>query len=117
MTEIAYGVQGLLLENLGEQGVIELLTFTLPLIKERKRLLLQHLQAGDWEVAARLAHKTLGSIRLYGSAELESLLQQIRQQELPTIATSAFQTTFDAVFSGIIQTLTDWLAAHSVSTQ
>lgn len=117
MTELAYGVQGVLLNNLGEQDTLELLTVVLPLIKERKVLLQQHLQAGDWEVAAHLAHKTIGSVRLYGTADLESLLQQIRQQELSTIATSAFQARLDAVFSGIIQTLTGWLAVHSVSTQ
>lgn len=117
MTQLVYGVPDVLLENLGEADAIKLLSVALPLIEERKMALQQNLQAGDWEVAARLAHKTISSVRMYGSAELETLLRQVHQQELAAIATSAFQVKLEAAFSDTIQTLVDWLREHPASTQ
>lgn len=117
MTKIVYGIQDVLLENLGERDAVELLAGILPLINERKIALQQYLHAEDWEAAARIAHKTISSVRLYGSAELETLLQQVRQQELVTIATPAFQAKLEATFSDTMQTLIDWLAEHPASTQ
>lgn len=106
-----------LLEELGINEMVALLESTLPYIAERRVALRHCLQANDWDAAQQVARKTVGSVRLYGSPELELLLQQVRQQERAVIATAEFQETLDTEFSCIIQTLEAWLAAHPLSTQ
>ena len=101
-----------LLESLGSKNTVELVMFALPHIAERKETLKQLLQAGDWEAAARVAHKTLSSVRLYGSKQLEVLLQQVRQQAVEVISTPEFQARLDAAFSTVISGLDAWLASE-----
>lgn len=73
---------------------------------------MQLLTAHNWEAALQVAHKTLSSVRLYGSNQLESLLQQVCCQDIGVIATSEFQATLESEFSGVITTLKHWLAEH-----
>lgn len=66
-----------LINSLGLDESKKLLTDALPIITNRKNDLLTALQQKDFETANQLAHKTMGSIRLYGSSELEMLLQEV----------------------------------------
>lgn len=103
-----------LLENLGMTATVELVAFALPHIVLRKDSLKQLLQAGEWEGAARVAHKTLSSARLYGSSQFDSLLRQVCQQDMAIISTAEFQTTLDAEFSSTIKALEQWLVSGSI---
>lgn len=99
-------------EQVGVNRAVALLVFALPLIAERRSGLQQALQAGDWQTAAQVAHQTLGSVRLYGSSQLEYLLQQVRQQDLGVISSLAFQEELDQAFGTVTTTLQEWLDAH-----
>jgi hypothetical protein len=99
-------------ENLGINGTVDLLAFALPLIVARGDAIRQFLQAGDWEAASRVAHQTLGSVRLYGSAQFEGLLQQVRQKEIGIIGTASFQKALEQAFDDITLTMRAWLDAH-----
>lgn len=101
-----------LLTNLGKKDTVELLEFALPRIVERKIALMQLLNANNWEAALQVAHKTLSSVRLYGSNQLEALLQQVCRQDMAVVATPEFQATLESEFSGVITTLKQWLAEH-----
>ncbi len=101
-----------LLQALGIKDTVEALVFALPFIIDRKNALGQLLQAGAWKAASQIAHKSLSSVRMYGSTRLEVLLQQVRQQEVAVISTAEFQATLDDEFSMVIHTLEDWLSEH-----
>lgn len=101
-----------LLGALGRKDAVEVLVFALPLIIERKNALGQLLQAGNWSTAGHVAHKIVSSVRMYGSTQLEALLQQVRQQEIAVISTAEFQATLDGEFSTVIHTLENWLSEH-----
>ena len=100
-----------LLENLGMTTTVELLAFALPHIGQRRDSLQQLLQAGDWEGAGRVAHKTLSSARLYSSSQFETLLRKVSQRDIAVIATAEFQTMLDEEFSFTIKALEQWLAS------
>ena len=102
---------------LGIRDAVETLIFALPYIIERQNALAQFLRVGDWESARHIAHKALSSVRLYASSQLETLLQQVRQQEIAVISTAEFQATLDGEFSTVIHTLEDWLSEHPLWTQ
>lgn len=113
MTHVGSEALDSLLENLGVAATVELVAFALPHIILRRDSLKQLLQAGDWEGAAQVAHKTLSSARLYGSSQFESLLRQVCQQEMGVISTAEFQTSLDEEFFSTIKTLEQWLASGS----
>lgn len=97
---------------LGIKDTVETLLFALPYIIERQDALAQFLRAGNWESARHIAHKTLSSVQLYASSQLEALLQQVSQQEMAVISTAEFQTALGGEFSIVIHTLEDWLSEH-----
>lgn len=102
-----------LLETLGKEDTVAILLFALPLIAERQDALRQFLQASDWGSASHVAHKTLSSLRIYATNQVEVLLQQVRQQDIAVISTAEFQAALDSEFSMVIQTLQGWLSEHS----
>lgn len=112
MTNAMRGNLDSLLGVLGVKDAVESLVFALPLVTERKNALGQLLQAGDWTTAGHVAHKTLSSVRMYGSDQLEVLLQQVRQQDIAVISTAEFQATLEGEFSMVIHTLESWLSEH-----
>lgn len=104
-------------ENLGIKDTIDLLVFALPRIRERQQALHQCLQARDWEAASRVAHQTLSSVRLYGSSQIEQLLQAVRQQDIGVISSASFQQSLVQEFESVTHTVKTWLAKHAVCTQ
>ena len=112
MTHVGSEALDSLLENLGRAATVELVAFALPHIVLRRDSLKLLLQTGDWEGAGRVAHKTLSSVRLYGSSQFEALLRQVCQQETGVISSAAFQTTLDKEFSSTIKMLEQWLASE-----
>lgn len=113
MTDVSSEALDSLLENLGMKHTVDLVVFALPHISQRRDSLKQLLLTGSWEEAARVAHKTLSSVRLYGSNRLESLLRQVCQRDIAVISTAAFQTTLDAEFSLTISMLEQWLGSEA----
>jgi hypothetical protein len=99
-------------EQVGVKSAVGLLVFALPLIAERRKMLQHHLQLKDWEAALLVAHQTLGSVRMYGSSHIEYLLQQIRQQKISVISSTAFQQELDQEFEATIHVLHQWLDEH-----
>lgn len=63
-----------LIGNIGAEESSELLAEALPIIVKRKSIILKALEQNDVKVACEYAHRTAGSIRLYGSSRLENLL-------------------------------------------
>jgi hypothetical protein len=114
MTELGSQSLNSLFDNLGIKDSIDLIIFALPHITERRNALKQFLVAGEWEAAARVAHKTLSSVRLYSSGELEKLLQYVCQQDIKVISTSDFQRMLDDEFSSNISILNRWVSSMSV---
>lgn len=109
MTDVGSEAVDGLLENLGMKATVELVAFALPHIVLRRDSLKQLLHASDWEGAGRVAHKTLSSVRLYSSGQLEALLRQVCQQDIGVISRPAFQAMLDDEFSSIINRLESWL--------
>lgn len=66
-----------LFKNIGPEEGKQLLVEALPIIETRKNLILKALEQDEISVACGYAHKTSGSIRLYGSIRLEALLQEV----------------------------------------
>lgn len=75
----------ILLDTLGEEGTKRFLTFALPHIQQRNKILLDCLMTQDWQQAAVHAHSIKGTINLYGSDCLREHLEKIIQyrQKLP----------------------------------
>jgi HPt (histidine-containing phosphotransfer) domain-containing protein len=107
-------VLDMLAEEVGVKNTVGLLVFALPLIAERREALQHHLRVSDWQAASRIAHQTLGSVRMYGSSHMEYLLQQVRQQERDVIGSIAFQQELDQAFEAAICELQQWLDDHPV---
>ncbi len=63
-----------LVENIGLEESRSLLAKALPIIIVRKDETLKALEQSDISAVHKQAHKTSGSIRLYGSSRLETLL-------------------------------------------
>lgn len=99
--------------RLGLGDTIELLELALPLIAEREQEIRQSLLAGDWSEAARCAHKTMSSVRLYGTHKLELLLRQVQSAGQGQMDVPAFQQELSAEFVAVMQTISEWLAKHA----
>ncbi|QLQ31443.1 MAG: Hpt domain-containing protein [Candidatus Thiothrix singaporensis] len=82
----------------------------MPYIAGKERQLRDALQAGDWETAARHAHKAISSVRLFGSAKLEALLRQIKDGDSVLSAEEA-QQALSAEFAQVEASVHSWLAA------
>ena len=71
------------------------------------------LKQGDVITAKRCAHRTIGSVRLYGSDRLETMLFEIGNKSLDVINTEAFQQELSAEFDSVISNVNTWLLKHS----
>lgn len=99
--------------GIGVKDAIELFEFALPIVMERRQTLQNYLQTGDWVAAARYAHKTISSVRLYGSETLEVLLRQAMQVDNGEIDVATLQQALLAEFDSVISTVREWLNTHS----
>jgi hypothetical protein len=101
-----------LVDKLGETEAIEMLEFALPLIVERESNLTDQLLSGNLAEAAKYAHKTISSIRLYGSSELENLLQAVKDVKNHAQAL-ALQPRLSKEFNLTINVVKNYLHEHT----
>lgn len=98
-----------LIENIGLEESENLLAKALPIITTRKKAILDALNDNNLSLAGEYAHKTAGSIRLYGSGRLEALLRQVvslsKEQSVPAELCSELTSEFDAAIDEIQQRL------------
>lgn len=94
-----------MIENIGPEEGRKLLIAALPIIIERSRLILEALENNDINAAFDCAHRTAGSIRLYGSSRLEELLMEVMSfsvdQSPPENLCSELKVEFDDAINEI----------------
>lgn len=91
-----------LIENIGADESNELLVEALPIIVARKSAILKALEQNDVKVACEYAHRTTGSIRLYGSSRLEDLLLEVASLSANQSQRSGLQTELESEFNSVI---------------
>jgi hypothetical protein len=101
-----------IVSSLGVKDSIELLEYALPFIAHRDKKIQQCLTEKNWECATKYAHRTLSSVRLYGSKRLEMLLQQVKLAGDSTINTDILQKELSLEFKEVSQSIKQWLALH-----
>ncbi|MBU0656964.1 MAG: Hpt domain-containing protein [Gammaproteobacteria bacterium] len=79
-----------LLETLGPEATLRFLTVALPQFEQRSEELLTNLRTGNWQEAARCAHRLKGTIHLYDSPELQEQLQQLTANDTDTYINDHF---------------------------
>ncbi len=99
-----------LAQDLGIEDTIEVLEYALPRIVERQKKIQQHLQAKHWEKASICAHQTISSVSLYGSDELERLLNKIKDHNESRRV--ELQEQLSKEFNNIIEAIQQWLSIH-----
>lgn len=104
-------------EDIGTDDTIELLTHALPFISERKNMINLALQENDMDRAALYAHKTLGSIRLYGTKKLEKLLTQLKSHQVGNDDFQEFQAELASEFDDVSFAVKKWLSLNYKSPQ
>lgn len=97
-----------LLSKYGATDTIEMLEFALPLVTERKESLKKSLLDNNLVEASKLAHKTISSIRLYGSSRLENLLQEVKDVKSHQKALE-LQPQLVEEFDVVINVIRNWL--------
>lgn len=68
-----------LVNDLGMEDTIEILEYTLPIAQKQAEVLLDALKKEDFVIVAQYAHKMISSVRVYGSARLESILFELKE--------------------------------------
>lgn len=101
-----------LVETIGLNDACELLQSTHHLITNRKNQLVIALRQNDMAAARRCVHKTIGSIRIYGSERLEVMLSDIANKPLQIINTVAFQQELQVEFESVISVVDMWLTKN-----
>lgn len=96
-------------KNIGITDTVDLIQTALPILIERKATLGKLLLAEDLEGASACAHKTLGSVRLYGTDQLESLLTQVKELNPDQVDLIDFQGQISEEFSMVIDDCIKWL--------
>lgn len=96
-------------KNLGVTDTVDLIRSALPIILERKETLSRLLLTQDIEGASACAHKTLGSVRLYGTDQLEHLLMRVKTLDSKLDDLPGFQRQISEEFSRVIDSCTEWL--------
>ncbi len=105
-----YNLLNKLTQDLGIEDTIEVLEYALPRIFERQQKIQQYLQTKQWENASACAHQTISSIGLYGSDELEKLLNKIKDRnESERIE---LQDQLSREFTHVTETIQQWLSLH-----
>jgi hypothetical protein len=99
--------------RLGVEDSIEFLEYALPRIIQRKKWLQEYLSTGDWEAASQCAYRMIGSVRLYGSAKLELLLEQVKLVSNGDIDPVSLQYELSVEFDKAINATREWLEAHT----
>lgn len=97
--------------KLGTVETVDMLAFALPLIIEREASLRESLLSGYLQEAAQHAHKTISSIRLYGSSELEALLKEVYNIQSHQQALE-LQPKLSKEFNRVISAVEDWLSGQ-----
>lgn len=98
--------------DLGTSEAVDLLNFAIPFITEREALLRSLLLSGGLDEAAKCAHKTIGSLGLYGTDKLEGLLKEINKLDNNADDLIAFQEKLSAEFKHVLLLINEWLDAH-----
>lgn len=98
--------------DLGTVDTIDLLSNALPLIIERQKMIELALQEADADSAGFYAHKTLGSVRLYGTEQLENYLNQLKHDQVADQDIDSFKTRLSNEFDAVIFTIGEWLALN-----
>lgn len=99
---------------IGIDNARELLVKALPIIATRKSELLALLGSGDTSGAADSAHRTVSSIRLYGSDRLEKLLTEVKDQSYSTENLSKISEDISQEFDSVIATVNEWLEDNKI---
>lgn len=99
-------------EKLGTAETVDMFVFALPIIIEREAELRESLLSGHLQKASQHAHKTISSIRLYGSAELEDLLKEVSNIQNHQHALE-LQPRLSAEFNSVIKTVENWLSKYN----
>lgn len=99
-------------ENLGVADTVDLIRTALPIILERKATLSKLLLTEDLEGASACAHKLLGSVRLYGTDQLENLLTQVKTMDLNQDDLTGLQYQISEEFSLVIDGCERWLKTN-----
>lgn len=95
--------------ELGCKNTYELLAFSLPILQERKNALFESLQKQDWSRAANIAHQTCGSVRMYGSTQLETLLRVVSQRNVSMASDYSFQRNLENEMNAMLAHIQRWL--------
>lgn len=103
-----------LVEEIGLKNTIELIELALPSISTLEANFAKSLLAGDADMAATYAHKALGSVRLYGTKNLENLLMKIKDKKLTGNKFSRIINEVCVELKLIHITLNNWLKTHTV---
>lgn len=85
-----------LLETLGPEATLRFLTAALPQLEQRSEELLTNLRTGNWQEAARCAHRLKGTIHLYDSPGLQEQLQQLTSNDTTAYKCDYFLTEIEA---------------------
>ena len=103
-----------LVEEIGLKNTIELIELALPSISNLEANFAKSLSAGDIDMAATYAHKALGSVRLYGTKNLEDLLMKIKDKKFTGNKFSRIINEVCVELKLIHITLSNWLKTHTV---
>ena len=105
---------GYLVEEIGLKNTIELIELALPSISTLEANFSKSLLSNDIDMAAKYAHKALGSVRLYGTTNLENLLMKIKDKKLAGDKFSQIINEVCVELKLTHITLNNWLKTQSV---
>jgi hypothetical protein len=105
--KIVHALDGLV-NDLGKEDAIAYIRFALPILAERRDVLLLLLAGENWVEAAALAHKTLSSVHAYDDGSLEVLLKHIEEQATTEINQPLFRQRLQEVFDSLLVVINDW---------
>lgn len=100
---------------LGVEGSSELFRYALPRLSQRKKELQKHLSKKDWQAASQSACRAIGSVRLYGSAKLEILLDEIILLGPDEVDFVSLRKEVSVEFDHSIRAIRRWLKIHTKS--
>jgi len=99
--------------TIGVEKTLKMVEFAVTYIAQREQQLKEALLNAELQQAADYAHKAVGSVRLYGSPQLEQLLCQVRDQDYAQENSAALQRELSAEFALADQALKSWIKQQS----
>ena len=87
---------------------------SLPVITQRKKTLCLLLESKDYGAAAKCAESTIGSVRFFGSGNLETLLLETSKGQFNPSSIADFQHKPTREFEEVIHEIKAWLAEHKL---